>query len=136
MDSPPFRPKPIPAHFINGHSPLAQSSKVDDKGKDKATETRDRKERDNLYSSIEASHRGRQIVNFDGPEGYFPTPSMSTDAHGPDTHQAHEPIHSGIDVEGYVDEHSPKTPLATSRAHSPYTQHPTIDFDGLSWPSR
>ena len=134
MDSPPFRPKPLPSHLINGHSPLAQSAKVDNK--DKATEMRDRKERDNLYSSIEASNRGRQIVNFDGPGGYFPTAATSADAHGPETHQEYELVHSGIDVEGYVDEHAPKTPLATSRAHSPYTQHPTIDFDGLSWPSR
>jgi GTP cyclohydrolase IA len=27
-------------------------------------------------------------------------------------------------------------PLATSCAQSPYTQQPTIDSDGLSWPSR
>ena len=127
MDSPPFRPKPIPAHLVNGHSPLAQSAQTDDK--DKKTEMRDRKERDNLYSSIQASNRGRQVVDFDGPDGYFPTASASTDQH-------YELVHSDMDVEGYVDDHATKTPLATSRAHSPYTQHPTIDFDGLSWPSR
>lgn len=132
MDSPPFRPKPLPSHLINGHSPLAQSSKVDNK--DKATEMRDRKERDNLYSSIEASNRGRQIVNFDGPGSYFPTATTSA-THGPDAQQENERVHSGTDVEEHVDEQPPKTPLATSRAHSPYTQHPTIDFNGLSWPS-
>ncbi|KAF2021215.1 GTP cyclohydrolase I [Aaosphaeria arxii CBS 175.79] len=28
------------------------------------------------------------------------------------------------------------TPLATSRAQSPYTRQPIVDFDGLSWPSQ
>ena len=134
-------PKPIPSHLINGHSPLSQSSQVDDKAN--ATEMRDRKERDNLFSSIQASNRGRQVVDFDGPEGYFPPTSAGVGGHGHghghghDAHHEYELVHSGIDVEGYVDEHSAaaKTPLATSRAHSPYTQHPTIDFDGLSWPS-
>jgi GTP cyclohydrolase I len=41
-----------------------------------------------------------------------------------------------IDVEGYNEEGPTRTPLATSRAQSPYTPHSTIDFDGLSWPSR
>lgn len=127
MDSPPIRPKPIPAHLINGHSPLSQSSQAEDK--DKKTEMRDRKERDNLFSSIQASNRGRQVVDFDGPDGYFPTGSATT-------HQQDDLVHGDIDVESYVDDHAAKTPLATSRAHSPYTQHPTIDFDGLSWPSR
>ncbi|KAF1969618.1 GTP cyclohydrolase I [Bimuria novae-zelandiae CBS 107.79] len=134
MDSHPFRPKPIPAHLINGHSPLSQSSQPNEKAQ--ATEMRDRKERDNLFSSIQASNRGRQVVDFDGPEGYFPTSSTSVDAHGHEAHHEYELVHSGIDVESYVDEHVAKTPLATSRAHSPYTQHPTIDFDGLSWPSK
>lgn len=133
MDSPPFRPKPIPAHLINGHSPLSQSSQSSTT--DTATEMRDRKERDNLFSSIQASNRGRQVVDFDGPDGYFPQSSTSVDAQGNDAQSGYELVHGGIDVEGYVDDHSAKTPLATSRAHSPYTQHPTIDFDGLSWPS-
>ena len=30
---------------------------------------------------------------------------------------------------------APLTPPATSRSISPFTQNPTIDFDGLSWPS-
>lgn len=33
------------------------------------------------------------------------------------------------------DEASPPTPPTTSRSISPYTQNPTVDFDGLSWPS-
>ncbi|KAF2454376.1 hypothetical protein BDY21DRAFT_352689 [Lineolata rhizophorae] len=49
--------------------------------------------------------------------------------------ETHQMAPSEIDVEGY-NERSPTTPLATSRAQSPFIQHPTIDFDGLSWPSR
>lgn len=132
-DSPPFRPKPIPAHLTNGHSPLSQTSQASHAS---STEMRDRKERDDLFSSIQASNRGRQIVDFDGPDGYFPKSSTNVDAVGHDAHNEYELVHSGIDVEGYIEDSAAKTPLATSRAHSPYTQHPTLDFDGLSWPSR
>ncbi|KAF1807881.1 GTP cyclohydrolase I [Eremomyces bilateralis CBS 781.70] len=44
--------------------------------------------------------------------------------------------HSEIDVDGFNEGGPAKTPLATSRAQSPYTQHPDIDFNGLSWPSK
>jgi len=30
---------------------------------------------------------------------------------------------------------APMTPAATSRSQSPFTANPTVDFDGLSWPS-
>ncbi|KAF2845287.1 GTP cyclohydrolase I [Plenodomus tracheiphilus IPT5] len=93
----------LPTHMVNGRSPLRVSQ-----------EARDQKERESLFNAIETSNRGRQIVNFDGPNGYFPE----------------------IDVEGYNEGAVAHTPLATSRAHSPYTQHPTLDFDGLSWPSK
>ncbi|PVI04386.1 GTP cyclohydrolase I [Periconia macrospinosa] len=127
MDSPPFRPKAIPSHITNGpSSPLRLNQ-----------EDRDRKERDNLYAAIETSNRGRQIVDFDGPNGYFPKSSTSADMDnkvgGKDVHGI---INGEIDVEGYNQDTAAKTPLSTSRAHSPYTQHPTIDFDGLSWPSK
>jgi len=124
MDSPPLRPKSIPTHLANERSPLSSSDKM-----------RDRKERDSLYTSIQASSRGRQVVDFDGPDGYFPKAPTSADVNGHDTQNEFELVHGGIDVEGYIDDTAAKTPLATSRAHSPYTQHPTIDFDGLSWPS-
>lgn len=88
------------------------------------TEIRNRQERDNLYTSIQASNRGRQVVDFDGPEGYFPSSSGAHDDMADNTED--------VEVETTV----VKTPLATSRANSPYTQHPTVDFDGLSWPSR
>ncbi|KAH7349035.1 hypothetical protein BKA66DRAFT_576124 [Pyrenochaeta sp. MPI-SDFR-AT-0127] len=119
----PETPKPksaLPTHMVNGRSPLRVS-----------TEARDKKERENLFNAIETSNRGRQIVNFDGPNGYFPAKSSGASAH-----DHSDIVHSEIDVEGYNEGAVAHTPLATSRAHSPYTQHPTIDFDGLSWPSK
>ncbi|TVY86714.1 GTP cyclohydrolase [Lachnellula willkommii] len=72
-----------------------------------STEARDKKERDSVHAQIQNSHGGRHVVDFDE-----------------------------IDVEGYNEGGPTRTPLATSSAQSPYTQHPTIDFDDLSWPSR
>lgn len=109
--------------MVQGSSPLKVSQKV-----------RDQKEREHLYNAIETSNRGRQIVDFDGPTDYFPAKASAADTNGDSYHKQHE-VHNGeIDVEGYNE--VPNTPLKTSRAHSPYTQHPTIDFDGLSWPSK
>ncbi|KAF2202626.1 GTP cyclohydrolase I [Delitschia confertaspora ATCC 74209] len=124
MDSPPFRPKPIPSHLTNGHSPLAM-----------ATEARDKKERDSLKAAIESSStRGRQPINFDSPNGHYSRSSAPSTEHR-SLHDRPSLIHSEIEEE-YFNNGAPPTPLATSRAQSPYTQHPTIDFDGLSWPSR
>jgi GTP cyclohydrolase IA len=126
MDSSTARPKPIPSHLTNGSSPLSLS-----------TDARDKKERDHLYASIQTSNRGRQVVNFDGPNGYFSKSATSAnmDGRNGDHHNSNHVEHSEIDVEGYNEGVVAQTPLATSRAQSPYTQHPTIDFDGLSWPS-
>jgi GTP cyclohydrolase I len=113
----------LPSHMTNGHSPVRVSQKV-----------RDQKERENLKNAIETSNRGRQRVDFDGlSSGYFPAKAAAMKMKE-DNEQESQQIENGeIDVEGYNE--GPKTPLKTSRAHSPYTQHPTIDFDGLSWPS-
>jgi hypothetical protein len=126
MDSPPFKPKPaIPSHLANGLLPLGVS-----------TEARDKKERDSLYAQIQNSNRGRQVVSFNEPSGYFPKLSTSVNMDGSNGRERHQMVHSEIDVEGYNECTPTRTPLATSRAQSPYIQHPTIDFDGLSWPSR
>lgn len=112
------KPTALPAHLVNGHSPLRLTA-----------EARHKKEREHLYNAIETSNRGRQVVNFDGPSGYFP-------ANGSSAHVNGGSGHDDTDVEGHNEAATAQTPLATSRAHSPYTQHPTIDFDGLSWPSK
>lgn len=124
MDADPKPVSALPSHMVNGRSPLRVSQKV-----------RDQKERENLYNAIETSNRGRQIVDFDGPSGYFPHENQEKDINDGDAHERRHELHnSEIDVEGFSE--VPDTPLKTSRAHSPYTQHPTIDFDGLSWPSK
>lgn len=113
------KPNALPAHLVNGHSPLRLT-----------TEARHKKEREHLYNAIETSNRGRQVVNFDGPNGYFPAKASGAQANGKSQN------YEESDTEGHYEATSAQTPLATSRAHSPYTQHPTIDFDGLSWPSK
>ncbi len=118
MDPQHFRPKPaIPSDLTDGPSPLGVS-----------TDVRDEKERDSLYAQIQNSNQGRQVLNFDEYT------DMNTD--GSNYYERHQMVHGEIDVEGYNEGGPMRTPLATSRAQSPYTQHPAIDFDGLSWPSR
>lgn len=121
------KPTAIPSHvanIANGGSPLKKSVK-----------SRDQKERESLHHAIQLSERGRQVVNFDGPNSYFPAiaKGSNVDTNGGNVLNKHILRNGEIDVE---DQHESQTPLATSRAHSPYTQHPTIDFDGLSWPSK
>jgi GTP cyclohydrolase I len=122
-------PKPkstLPTHMMDGGSPLRLT-----------TEARDKKERENLFNAIETSSRGRQPVNFDGPAGYLPTNGSVATMNGGDVHGRHHETSNGeVDVEDPNEGVVAQTPLATSRAHSPYTQHPTIDFNGLSWPSK
>lgn len=120
------KPTAIPSHMAaNGGSPLKKTVK-----------SRDQKERESLHHAIQLSERGRQIVNFDGPNSYFPASAKgpsAADTNGGSVQNRHVIQNGEADVE---ERNEPQTPLATSRAHSPYTQHPTIDFDGLSWPSK
>jgi GTP cyclohydrolase I len=126
MDSDTPKPKSaLPGHMVNGRSPLRLT-----------TELRDKKEREHLFHAIETSNRGRQVVNFDGPNGYFPEKGSAADTDQGSVHDRHRINNGRVDVEDYNHGMPSQTPLATSRAHSPYTQHPTIDFDGLSWPSK
>jgi GTP cyclohydrolase IA len=125
MDSPPLGPNPkssLPSRLVNGTSPLHLSREV-----------RDQKERDNLRASIKASNTGRHVVDLDDPNGYFPKKSSpeSQDSHGTKTSRR------AIDEDYARDPHDEVSPptLSTTRPTSPFTQHPTIDFDGLSWPS-
>ncbi|KAF2113574.1 GTP cyclohydrolase I [Lophiotrema nucula] len=125
MGSPPFRPKTaIPSHLTNGSSPLSVSA-----------EARDKKERESLYAAIQKSHRGRQVVDFDEPNGHSAKHDKSA-TEDLNEHESYDMVHREIDVDHWRNGASAPTPLATSRAQSPYTQHPTIDFDGLSWPCR
>jgi GTP cyclohydrolase I len=113
----------IPSHMTSGQTPPRVP-----------TEVRDQKERESLYNAIETSNRGRQIVDFDDPTDYFPAKATAATMNSTSAQKKHDIVNGEIDVEGY--NKGAQTPLKTSRAHSPYTQHPTIDFDGLSWPSK
>lgn len=121
-------PKPaIPSHLTSVPSPLGGS-----------TEARDKKERDTLYAQIQSSNRGCQVVNFDEPSEYFPKSSTGVkNMDGSSNDRGRQQMaHGEIDTEGHNDSGPMSTPLATSRAHSPFTQHPTIDSDNLSWPGK
>lgn len=125
------KPNALPPH-MNGHEVHAQSPL---RKSVNSIESRNQKERESLHKAIQVSERGRQVVNFDGPASYFPPGAngSSADMNDGSVHNRHIIRNGEVDVE---DHYESQTPLATSRAHSPYTQHPTIDFDGLSWPSK
>ncbi|KAF1981749.1 GTP cyclohydrolase I [Aulographum hederae CBS 113979] len=124
MNSPPLGPKPksaLPLHLANGGSPLHETK-----------ESRDRKERENLFASIKSANTQRQPVDLNQPNEYF-----SRSAPGPSRGRATSGIKDLLEekpARDPRDEISPPTP-SLSRPESPYTQYPTIDFDGLSWPS-
>jgi len=126
MDSPPpLAPNPksaLPSHLTNGTSPLHISREV-----------RDQKERDNLRASIKVSNTRRHVVDLDDPNNYFPKKSSpeTQDSRGA---KASRRTINEEHARDPRDEASPPTP-STTRPSSPFTQHPTIDFDGLSWPS-
>lgn len=133
MDSPPRGPRPkaaLPPYLTNGTSPLHVPSEV-------IFESRDQKERDNLLASIKASNTRRKPIEFNGPNGYFPQPlqpkperpAKAQDGVGSTSDHVEE-----IRARDPRDEAAPPTPSG-SRPHSPFTQYPTVDFDGLSWPS-
>jgi GTP cyclohydrolase I len=128
MDSPPK--SAMPPHLSNGPSPLSPLTEA--RG---TRDTRDKKERESLFHAIETSNRGRTVVDFDERSSFFPESATSAHADGPRTPEKNRITHGEVDVEGLRHRAAAPTPLATSRAQSPYTQHPTIDFDGLSWPS-
>ncbi|TID23121.1 GTP cyclohydrolase I [Venturia nashicola] len=127
--SPPLKASAIPP-YLTDRSSLAVSH-----------ETRDRKERDRLIASIDASYSGgRQVVDFGAaPSSYFPASKsegrtkMNGNAVLP---HRHAPNGRGREnARDPRDEPGPSSVTPPSRPESPFTQNPTIDFDGLSWPS-
>lgn len=101
-----------------------------------AQEARDKKEREKLHAAIEASSTvGRQLVDLDSADGYFP--SKTSGSKGSMNGHVSSKSKGGLDesqARDARDEAVPQMP-SISRPESPFTQHPTIDFDGLSWPS-
>ena len=120
MDNQPHapRPKPIPSHLINGSSPLTTQ------------ESRDAHERENAFASIKSSMGPRKVpIDLEG--NYF---QPHAHAHPRDKRPSKLANLEEVDARDPRDEPA-WTPSATSRCTSPYTQAPTVDFDGLSWPS-
>lgn len=119
----PQQPKPlsaVPPHVVNGTTPF---------------EARDQRERENLFNSIQSSASARQPIDLTHANGIYAKPQT----HKMDLVRAKSQALNGVGEEPARDprdEATPPTPLATSRPQSPFTQHPTIDFDGLSWPSK
>lgn len=124
------------------------------------TQTRDQRERENLYASIQSTNSWRrQPVDLDGsgapagPNGFYSknaphaTSSQSVGVGGVEMTAGKSTSKAGTAEVSHVRPRDtrdapngapqgPATPLAISRPQSPFTQHPTIDFDGLSWPSK
>ena len=110
-----YGPRPkgaLPSYLTNGNSPLQNS-----------IESRDKKEREALFESIRSSNdRKKLLVDLNMPDGL-------------ERGNNHRPEDLGEPARDPRDEPSPRGSANTSRPASPYTLNPTIDFDGLSWPS-
>jgi hypothetical protein len=102
-------------------------------------EARDKREREKLYAAIESSSTvGRQLVDLDGPSNYSSkkTPGkFEMNGYAPKESRQSRPSIDEEHARDARDEATIPTP-SISRPESPFTQHPTIDFDGLSWPSK
>ena len=111
-----YSPKPkgvLPSYLTNGSSPLQNT-----------IESRDKKERDALFESIRSSKDRKKLsIDLNMPDGLEHRHNHRSDDLG---EPARDPR----------DEASPRSSANTSRPASPYTLNPTIDFDGLSWPSK
>lgn len=103
----------LPLYLTNGSSPLQNP-----------VESRDKKEREALFESIRSSNaRKRLSIDLNMPDGVQQRNELRPD-------DLVEPARDPRD------EASPRGSANTSRPASPYTLNPTIDFDGLSWPSK
>jgi len=131
------RPKAITSHLINGHSPLhpAFSSQQ---------EPCDKNERESTLNSIKSSmgpHRDPIDLEDPQTEGHISPGPRASQSHKQSARQYEEVCDQDIEdlrlkVAARDDrDEAPMTPPATSRSMSPFTANPTIDFDGLSWPS-
>ncbi|KAK0280757.1 GTP cyclohydrolase 1 [Friedmanniomyces endolithicus] len=132
--SPAPRPKAIPAYLVNGHSPLHPSFKPES----------GRTDRDHTYNSIQASMGPpREPIALEqlslNDDASLPTITHTSQQRS--ARQCEEVADADIeDLERKVAARdptntAPMTPAATSRSQSPFTANPTVDFDGLSWPS-
>lgn len=116
------RPKPKAIPLINGKSPLHSTQ-----------ETRDANERENAFASIKSS-MGPRKVPIDLEDGQYFQPQQAVPTAPREKRSMRLANLEELDARDPRDE-PPATPSMMSRSSSPYTANPTVDFDGLSWPS-
>lgn len=120
------RPKAIPSHLTNGHSPLHPSFSAE----------RDKEDRDHVFDAIKSS-MGPPKAPIDLEQVHLQKGSALTPAarqYEEVGDQDIEDVALRFAARDHRDEAAP-TPPATTRSTSPFTANPTIDFEGLSWPS-
>lgn len=129
MDQP-CKPKPLPSYLSNpgGTNGVHEPSPL----RGNAPAKRSSKERDQIHRAIESSMGPRkEPVDLDEVDGDF--------TQGADYARLPKLASSGGKELEQSEAREPRdeaTPNRTmTRSASPYTQAPTIDFDGLSWPS-
>lgn len=101
----------------------------------------DRPERQKLYDSITASTKGTR--RYSTGDSRRPSATLRNISHSsrmgfPSSTPRDEDDLDTVTEETARDPRdtaSPLTPESTSRGNSPYAGAPTVDFDGLSWPS-
>lgn len=127
------RPKPIPPHLINGHSPLHPSASAD----------QDKEERESAFAAIKSSMGPRKVpIDLEDLAHEDRVPAVNGDGEQKRSAKQYEEV-GDEDIEKLAlrsaardgRDEAPLTPPATSRSMSPFTANPTVDFDGLSWPS-
>ncbi|KAF2170777.1 hypothetical protein M409DRAFT_51037 [Zasmidium cellare ATCC 36951] len=133
------RPKPIPPYLVNGHSPLHPMATIE----------RDHEERKSAMAAIQRSMGPRKepldLAELENPLAFRSSPQSKPNGSPEQKRdlpkqyvevedQDIEDIEMRIASRDGPDE-APPTPPATSRSISPFTSNPTVDFDGLSWPS-
>jgi GTP cyclohydrolase I len=128
------RPRAIPSHLINGHSPLHAASSMADN---------DRDEVDSTFSSIQNSMGQRKVAMSLDELSLDDSAAASTNGEQKKSAKQYEEV-GDEDVEALrlhtaardLRDEAPPTPAADSRSQSPFiTANPAVDFDGLSWPS-
>jgi len=130
-------PKALPLHLRNGHSPLHPD----------ALAAQRQAERDQTMASIKSSMGPRkEPINLDDlaqPQPRRPSQATRPEAAPQDkSAQQYEEV-GDEDLENLelrvaaraAADEIPPSPPVTSRSISPITANPTVDFEGLSWPS-
>lgn len=134
------KPNAIPSHLINGHSPLHSASSA-------SMADSDREERDSTFASIQKSMGPQKVamsldelsLDDSAAAGKPPTTNgeqkKSAKQYEEVGDEEIEVLRAHTAARDLRDE-APPTPAAEPGSQSPFiTANPTVDFDGLSWPS-